>query len=194
VQIPTQVDLATGNWGYLVSKDADPVRWFKLLLLETQDLKRDMKDSGGPLEDSRQKLRKHAGFEPGAVVNLIGEFLQNLWKHTLEEINHEIDTDLLPIKVAITVPAIWPLYAREKMEAAAKKAGILDPRRIGNTKLILVEEPEAAAVSTLFDRKDYPEIEVPPSLPGVSLQRRSLTRRCRLASPLSSAIVEEARL
>jgi molecular chaperone DnaK (HSP70) len=165
------VDLATGNWGYLVSKDDDPVRWFKLLLLETQDLKRDMKDSSGPLKDSRQKLREHAGFEAGAVVDLIAGFLQNLWKHTLEEINHEIDTDLLPIKVAITVPAIWPLYARERMEAAAKKAGILEPRRIGNTKLILVEEPEAAAVSTLFDRKDYPEIEVPPLLPRASLQR-----------------------
>ncbi len=160
VQIPTQVDLETKDWGYLVSKDADPIRWFKLLLLETKDLKRDMMDPSVPLEDSREKLRKHSGSEPGAVIGLIAGFLQKLWEHTLEEIKHEVDIDLLPIKVAITVPAIWPLYARQKMEEAAKRAGILKPRRVGTTKLILVEEPEAAAVSTLFDRRAYPEIEV----------------------------------
>ncbi|KAK4444198.1 hypothetical protein QBC34DRAFT_415619 [Podospora aff. communis PSN243] len=160
VQIPTQVDLASNDWGYLVSKDADPVRWFKLLLLETRDLKKDMKETNHPLENSREKLRKHAGYEPSAVISLVADFLQKLWEHALTEIQYELDLDLLPIKVAITVPAIWPLYAREKMEIAAEKAGITKPRRIGKTELILVEEPEAAAVSTLFDRKDYPEIEV----------------------------------
>lgn len=160
VQIPTQVDFATQDWGYLISKDADPIRWFKLLLLEPRDLKRDMKDTSVPLEDARTKLRAHAGFEEGAVVDLIANFLKKLWDHAMEEIAYEMDLDLLPIKVAITVPAIWPLYARQKMETAAKKAGILNPRRIGETTLILVEEPEAAAVSTLFDRKEYPEIEV----------------------------------
>ena len=160
VQVPTQMDLETKQWGYLVSKDADPIRWFKLLLLGTGDLKMDMKDSSLPLEDSREKLRKHGGFEPGAVVDLIAGFLQKLWEHTLEEIKYEIDMDVLQIKVAITVPAIWPLYAREKLEAAAKKAGILNPRLIGATKLILVEEPEAAALSTLFRLRAYPEIEV----------------------------------
>ncbi|KAK0624001.1 hypothetical protein B0T14DRAFT_517383 [Immersiella caudata] len=160
VQIPTQVDLSTNDWGYLVSKDADPVRWFKLLLLETRDLKKDMKETNHPLEHSREKLRKHVGYEPSAVIDLVADFLQRLWEHTLSEIQYELDLDLLPIKVAITVPAIWPLYAREKMEAAAAKAGITKPRRIGKTELILVEEPEAAAVSTLFDRQGYPEIEI----------------------------------
>ncbi|KAM7222484.1 hypothetical protein V8F06_001978 [Rhypophila decipiens] len=160
VQIPTQVDLNTKRWGCLVTKDDDPVRWFKLLLLEKRDLKRDMKDSSIPLEESRKKLQAHAGLESSAVIDLVADFLSKLWEHTLTEIKYEIDHELLPIKVAITVPAIWPLSAREKMEAAAEKAGITKPRRIGKTTVILVEEPEAAAVSTLFDRKDYPEIEV----------------------------------
>ena len=162
VQVPTQVDLATKDWGYLVSKDADPIRWFKHLLLEPQDLKTDMKDASIPLENSREKLRKHAGSEPGAVVDLIAEFLRNLWEHALEQIHPEIDIELLHIKVAIAVPAIWPLYARQGMEETAKKAGILKPRHIGATKLILVEEPEAAALSTLSGRRAYPEIEVRP--------------------------------
>ena len=178
VQIPTQVDLKTNKWGYLVPKDADPVCWFKLLLLKPNDMKSDMKDARMPLQVSQMKLRKHAGYDPGAVVDLIAHFLRQLWEHTLAEIAHEIDVDCLRIKVAITVPAIWPLYARQKMEEAAKKAGILKPRRIGATKLILVEEPEAAAISTLFDRKDHPEIEVCTYLsscrPGI--QTRCLTR------------------
>lgn len=40
-----------------------------------------------------------------------------------------------------------------------KKAGIEKPRLMGNTKLILVEEPEAAALCTLHERREYPEIE-----------------------------------
>ena len=163
------MDLETKQWGYLVSKDADPIRWFKLLLLGPQDFERHTRDASRPLRNSREKLRKHAGSEPGAVVDLIAEFLQNLWEHALEEIHCQIDIELLQIKVAIAVPAIWPLYARQKMEKAAKKAGILKPRRIGETKLILVEEPEAAALSTLFGRRAYPEIEV---------------RTCPLAAPI----------
>ncbi len=194
VQIPTQVDLETKQWGYLVSKDANPVRWFKLLLLEERDMKRDMKDSSIPLEASREKLRKHAGPGPGTVVDLIAEFLGNLWKHALEEIKYEIDIEFLQIKVAITVPAIWPLYARQKMEEAAKKAGILNSRRIGATKLILVEEPEAAAVSTLFDRRAYPEIEVRARLLPAPVCKETPNKQRRLASRLSFATVEEAQL
>jgi len=160
VQIPTQIDLNTKHWGYLVSKDDSPVRWFKLLLLEKRDLMRDMKDPNTPLEESRKKLQNHSESEPNAVIELVAGFLRKLWEHTFAEIRYEIDIDLLPIKVAITVPAIWPLYARNKIVAAAKKAGITEPRGMGKTELILVEEPEAAAIATLFDRKDYPEIEV----------------------------------
>jgi len=51
---------------------------------------------------------------------------------------------------------------------AAKKAGILDHRPIGKTTLILVEEPEAAAMCTLFDRRKHPEITVSPIAPTAS--------------------------
>ena len=129
-------------------------------MLNNEDVQKDLKDSTWPLENARRKLGRRAETDSNAVIDLVAKFLAKLWEHTLSEIRHEFDPELLPIKVAITVPAIWPLYARRNMEAAAKKAGILEPRRIGETKLILVEEPEAAAVSTLYDRQDYPDVEV----------------------------------
>ncbi len=113
------------------------------------------------LQDAREKLQRQSGYESDGVIDLIAEFLKHLWEHALEEISREIEVDVLPLKVALTVPAIWPVYAREKMKEAAKKAGILDPRPLGaKTTLLLVEEPEAAAMCTLFDRRNYPEIGV----------------------------------
>ena len=56
------------------------MRWFKLLLLESQDLRGDLRNSKTPLDDSREKLRMHAGSEPAAVVDLIASFLQKLWE------------------------------------------------------------------------------------------------------------------
>ena len=160
VQIPTQIDLQTRKWGYLIPRTCDPIRWFKLLLLNPDDTQDDVKNSD-QLKAARAKLRGAPGSEAAAVVDLIAEFLRNLWKHALKDIGKEMDIDALPLKVALTVPAIWPNYAREKMKEAARKAGILDPRGpIGKTTLILVEEPEAAAICTLFDRRKYPEIVV----------------------------------
>jgi len=159
VQIPTVMDLDTKNWGFKVPKNGDPIRWFKLLLLNSSEAKEDVK-SAKYLKEAREKLIRHVGYESDSVVHLVADFLRELWQHALSEISHEMEVDLLPFKVAITVPAIWPAYARQKMRDAARLAGILDSRRIGETTLNLVEEPEAAALSTLFDRRDHPEIDV----------------------------------
>jgi len=97
-----------------------------------------------------------------------------MWTHALKEISREIEVDVLPLKVALTVPAIWPVYARERMKEAARKAGILDHRPIGKTTLMLVEEPEAAALCTLFDRRNYPEISV-----GLLSPSSDSSRLCR---------------
>ncbi len=109
---------------------------------------------------ARQKLHTHMGYEKDAAVDLVALFLKELWHHALTEIKHEIDVDCLPVKVAITVPAIWPSYARERMKEAARKAGINDYRAAGETTVALIEEPEAAALTTLFERREYPEIGV----------------------------------
>jgi len=113
-QIPTQIDLATKKWGYQVPRTCDPVRWFKLLLLNPDDTQEDVRNSD-QLNAARAKLRGQSGSQATDVVDLIAEFLGHLWKHALKEIAKEEDVDVLPLKVALTVPAIWPNYAREKM-------------------------------------------------------------------------------
>ena len=164
VQIPTLIDLSSDKWGYLISPECDPVRWFKLLLLNPKDMQDDVKNSQ-QLDDARTKIQTHMGSGSDTVVHVIARFLGHIWQHALNEIAREIDVDILPLKVAVTIPAIWPTYAREKMRDAAKEAGILAHRPIGRTNLILVEEPEAAAMCTLFDRRSYPEIDVRNTYP-----------------------------
>ncbi|KAI1843813.1 hypothetical protein JX266_010072 [Neoarthrinium moseri] len=155
IQVPTQYDLAANHFGYMISRDALPIKWFKLLLLEAKDTKDDVKNSEY-LADARVKLAERSL----DVVDLIADYLRKIWDHTLSEIKTQVDIDALPLRVAITIPAIWPQYAREKMKQAAQRAGIMQFRPIGKTRLDLVEEPEAAALATLLERKKYPEIGV----------------------------------
>jgi hypothetical protein len=159
VQIPSQFDPVTRNWGFLIPENSDPIRWFKLLLLRPEDMEHDVRNSE-QLKNARAKLQGMGASASDAVIEVIAEFLRQIWMHSLEQIRRDIDIDVLPLKVALTVPAIWPAYAREMMKEAASRAGILGYRPIGETTLALVEEPEAAAVATLFDRRKYPEVNV----------------------------------
>ena len=190
VQIPSLIDLASDSWGYLIPPESDPCRWFKLLLLNTEDMQSDVRYSQ-QLCEARNKIQAHLGYESDGVIDVIARFLGHIWQHALEEIAREIEVGVLPLRVAVTIPAIWPNYAREKMKAAVKKAGILAHRPVGKTRLILVEEPEAAAMCTLFDRRNYPDIDVRGSDP----QRAPLTwvlttAPSRSAKALLSAIAE----
>ena len=117
-QVPTQYDLGSKQWGYLVPRDAVPLRWFKLLLLEEKDVKEDLRDSEY-LRDARRQLQR---FDSDGVIDVIADFLRELWAHALEEIKVQIDIDLVRFRVALTVPAIWPQYAKQKMKEAAKRA------------------------------------------------------------------------
>ncbi|KAJ4219343.1 hypothetical protein NW759_007732 [Fusarium solani] len=88
------------------------------------------------------------------AIDLIADYLRAIWCHTLESIAKDRGDSVLEayqFHVVITVPAIWKDYARQDMEKAAKKAGILDRRAAGKTILTFAPEPEAAALSTLCD-------------------------------------------
>ncbi|CAK7222239.1 hypothetical protein SBRCBS47491_004798 [Sporothrix bragantina] len=159
VQVPTQYDQRSGAWGYLLDKAHSPVKWFKLLLLRDADIRDDIRNS--PYLQSARQQASLLG-EDG-VIDLIADFLRHLWQHALREIELQIDAvhlQNLPFKVALTIPAIWPQYARNMMKSAVRRAGILQRRDIADTTLILVEEPEAAALATLLDRREYPEMGV----------------------------------
>jgi hypothetical protein len=150
-KVPTELFYEDNQimWGYEIPPDADPVRWFKLLLLKEEDLEADMRSNEFILR-GRKMLK-----ENGKTANdLIADYLRAIWRHVLETINKsrgESVVDALAFHVVITVPAIWKGYARQGMEEAAKKAGILSRRAAGTTALTFAPEPEAAALSTLCE-------------------------------------------
>ncbi|KAI0521987.1 hypothetical protein F5B22DRAFT_512862 [Xylaria bambusicola] len=137
------------SWGYLVPSDGDPVRWFKLLLVQEEDLEPELRSSEFILR-ARQFMR----VEGKTPVDLIADYLRALWAHTLQTIakaRGQTVLDALRFHVVLTVPAIWKGYARRDMRQAAQNAGILDDRLAGDTRLSFAPEPEAAALSTLTE-------------------------------------------
>ncbi|KAK0726649.1 hypothetical protein B0T21DRAFT_293504 [Apiosordaria backusii] len=158
-QVPTIVDPDTGDWGYSVSPDSNPIRWCKLLLLREGDLENDIRRSE-QLRASRARLAESKLFKDTGLVGLIAHFLRGIWGHALEEIEREESLLGVRLKVAITIPAMWPDYAKEQMNAAVRVAGILNPQPIGAASITLswVREPEAAALCTL--REQLKQVEI----------------------------------
>ncbi|KAI8723147.1 hypothetical protein NCS52_00169900 [Fusarium sp. LHS14.1] len=160
VQVPTVYDIASGKWGYQVTPDMKPVRWFKLLLLSDDDL---AKEENQEVSRSKQlrEARDQLSNNPGKItaVDLVGQYLKNLWDHTYKTLKTMVDIDSIPLCVAITIPAIWPHYAQNAMREAAKIAGITKRRTIGTPTLGLVQEPEAASLSIMQERGLLAEIK-----------------------------------
>ena len=134
------------------------MKWFKLLLLNQEDL---TKEAGGDTQQFKQTLGTLDTIGRDiSPVELVGLYLEKVWDHTYNSLKTMIDIDNLPLRVAITVPAIWPHYAKSSMREAAKLAGITKHRAIGETTLITVEEPEAAALASVFQGNSFLDIKV----------------------------------
>lgn len=136
-------------WGYGIPADADPIRWFKLLLLKEEDLPADLRDAEYLIR-ARKTLREHKK----SATDLIADYLKCLWQHILQTVHKARGKSVvegLTFHVVITVPAIWKGYARQGMEAAARKSGILAARAAGSTTLAFAPEPEAAALATICE-------------------------------------------
>ncbi|KAK4211458.1 hypothetical protein QBC37DRAFT_446139 [Rhypophila decipiens] len=155
VQVPTQIHVESGKWGYQVTPDMDAIKWFKLLLLHDDDIDDDEIRNSPILQRARTQVSQ-AGMTPTWVV---GMFLKRLWEHTYAQLKTIVPVDSMPLRVAITVPAIWPAHAQAAMREAAAIAGITKPRAIGKTRLDLVQEPEAAALSSLLERNDLSDMK-----------------------------------
>ncbi|KPM41605.1 hypothetical protein AK830_g4982 [Neonectria ditissima] len=150
---PTHVHYGHRNeattWGYGVPTDKNPLRWFKLLLLDEKDVPKEVSTSSQLYEARR--LMTDANKEP---IEVIGCFLRNLWNHCIDSIKRSIGAELLQgcrFHVVITMPAIWPHYSQQRMKEAAKLSGMLDKRSGGKTTLCFISEPEAAALATIKD-------------------------------------------
>lgn len=89
-----------------------------------------------------------------SAADVVTDYLKKLWEHTKLEIASALGRSNLeghPFSVVITVPAIWPVYAQNRLRQAAIAAGILDRRHGGETKLNSCAEPEAAALAVMDD-------------------------------------------
>jgi hypothetical protein len=149
---PTELHYKDGEvmWGYSVPADAEPLRWFKLLLLRDRELTPELRRS--TVLAQGRKMLAEMGKTP---VDAIADYLRMLWKHILSTIERERSKSVvrgLAFHVVLAVPAIWPDYARKGMWEAAIEAGIFDDRVAGETTLTFAPEPEAAALASLWDR------------------------------------------
>ncbi|KAF2113651.1 hypothetical protein BDV96DRAFT_647905 [Lophiotrema nucula] len=152
VKVPSAISYKDGSvthWGYSIPPEAEPVRWFKLLLLSDLDLPPKVRNHSY-LKAARkllQKLNKD-------VVDVIADYLQKLWECAMNDIRRALSSSMegMPFRIIMTVPANWPRDALNSMKKAAQKAGLLDHRGVGlETRLEFVKEPEAAALASFLD-------------------------------------------
>ncbi|KAK4227811.1 heat shock 70 kDa protein 12B [Podospora fimiseda] len=144
------------TWGYDVPLVSEPFRWFKLLLVEKDQLPEHLHTSD-ELAAARKKMEQQ-GLTP---VELVAKYLGELWKHTIKHVTNTLSENAVNecrFQIVLTVPAIWRDAARQKMTEAAEMAGILVSRPAGLTTLDLVSEPEAGALSTFSSMEGRPDI------------------------------------
>lgn len=146
------------KWGYSIPLDVEPLKWFKLFLLETKDLPTEVASSTHLKEARRIQIEAKKG-----SGDIISAFIRKLWNHSMESIQDALGSDVVEqskLHVIITMPAIWPAYAQSRMKSTAISSGILDPRPVGATTLRFITEPEAAALATLKDVAKRSTIQV----------------------------------
>ncbi len=146
------------KWGYNIPAADEQAKWFKLLLLDDNDLPEEVRDSV-KIKEARAYLEKHNI----TTLEAITIFLRHLWNHAIQHIMKSVSRNLVnysKFHIVVPLPAIWPAYARGRMREAAKQAGMLAQRLAGETELTFIAEPEAAALATLADMKDRCDIKV----------------------------------
>ncbi|KAF1938603.1 hypothetical protein EJ02DRAFT_514404 [Clathrospora elynae] len=159
VKVPTEISYDNGvvKWGYAIPPDAERLSWFKLLLAE-DSLPQKVRESSQLQATKKllQKLNKTA-------LDVTSEYLQKLWLYALDDIRKQIPNSIdgMPFRIVLSVPAKWPKEARDRMQSAAQRAGLLSRQTTGlETKLEFVGEPEAAAISAFFESNVRHNIKV----------------------------------
>lgn len=178
---PTHLEYASPSkvkkWGYGVPADQEVVRWFKLLLLNEAEVPQRIRES----EQFKKAVEAQKSLDV-SPVDLVACYLKLLWHHTLETIKRAKGQSLIELckfHITITLPAIWPHYVQNKMKKAAELAGLLDKRQAGPTTLFFISEPEAAALATLSEMKDRPDISVSNELLCCYLKNMLIVRIAR---------------
>lgn len=149
VKVPSAIKFdAQGNiWGVDAKHRSDALRWSKLTLVNPPDLDVGVRNSI-QIQDARTALQA-LGMLPEEAISA---YLKHMWEHCIKKLKDaegEETVETSRFHVVFTIPAIWPNYARERMQKAIDKAGILKKRTAGPTNHDFVSEPEAAALATL---------------------------------------------
>ncbi|KAL7800433.1 hypothetical protein V8C43DRAFT_327236 [Trichoderma afarasin] len=139
-------------WGYTSTVGASSLKWFKLCIIDTDNIPEYLRESNHleTAEVALKRLNNHA-------IEVISDYLRELWKFTLDCIERAEGASIVELstfKVIVTLPAIWPAYAQIRMREAIQKAGILNLRNAPDTTMEFISEPEAAALATLQDMSD----------------------------------------
>ncbi|KAL6788341.1 actin-like ATPase domain-containing protein [Trichoderma sp. SZMC 28012] len=160
-KVPTSISYRnkdeTPAWGYAAPIGESSLKWFKLCLLEKEDIPEYLRGSQN-LQTARASLEKlgiHA-------VDAISDYLRELWNHSLACVERAEGASMMNLssfKVIVTLPAIWPAYALYRMKEAIEKAGIMNFRSTADTILQFIPEPEAAALASLQDMSDRADIK-----------------------------------
>ncbi|KAF6790673.1 Hsp70 family chaperone [Colletotrichum sojae] len=135
----------------------EPLKWFKLLLIDENDLTPELRAS--PQIAAAWKILLDSNKN---AIEVISDYLKNLWNHSIESIKLTAGkklVDLCKFHVVITLPSIWPAYAKARIRPPAQNAGIFDTRAAGETTLSFISEPEAAALATMRDLGKRHDIE-----------------------------------
>ncbi|KAK4226714.1 hypothetical protein QBC38DRAFT_528177 [Podospora fimiseda] len=139
----TPTSLAYDDDGNLLWGHAIPFDLKQLRLPEETRKSTNLKESRGLL----QKLNL-------TTIEAITIYPRELSLHADDRISKSLGYSLVHesrFNVIITLPAIWPTYAQDRMMEDAREAGILDSRAGGETQLTFISEPEAATLATLTE-------------------------------------------
>ncbi|PTB46849.1 hypothetical protein M441DRAFT_445543 [Trichoderma asperellum CBS 433.97] len=139
-------------WGYVAPQGSASIQWFKLCLLDKEDIPQYQRGSEH-LKAAMASLEKSNAH----VVDVISDYLRELWQYTMNCIERAEGASIVDVsafKVVVTLPAIWPAYAQFRMKEAVERAGILNIRGVFDTALEFISEPEAAALAALQDLSD----------------------------------------
>ncbi|PSN58712.1 actin-like ATPase domain-containing protein [Corynespora cassiicola Philippines] len=148
-KVPTIISYKNGkpyNWGYEVDIINEvSVSWFKLLLDPSQRARGDPR----ALEVCRRTLEDLGK----SAEDVATDYFRCIWQYTKEAIEEKKGTSwesTYTLKLVITVPAIWSQIAKEATLNAARRAGL-------PTDILLVTEPEAAALAVLKAKDKEPD-------------------------------------
>jgi molecular chaperone DnaK (HSP70) len=104
---PTAISFGPKNkvsWGYNIPPGSAQAQWFKLLLVDDQDLPDDVRRSA-KIWDARAYLAKHNT----TTIEVIALFLRHLWNHAIQRITESVSRNLVNFSkfhIVITLPAI----------------------------------------------------------------------------------------